>query len=74
MPRNLHLTSYTGHFQFLTIDGLWLTIVTCLLGGLGEMLPGVEGMSEEIQSRYTAKPSCSPSHRQARFPPDRLAR
>ncbi|KAJ9102343.1 hypothetical protein QFC21_002743 [Naganishia friedmannii] len=32
---------YLGHFQFLTIDGLWLTIVTCLLGGLGEMLPGV---------------------------------
>ncbi|KAI5453096.1 hypothetical protein NCC49_006125 [Naganishia albida] len=30
-----------GHFQFLTIDGLWLTIITCLLGGMGEMLPGV---------------------------------
>ncbi|KAJ9092621.1 hypothetical protein QFC19_008659 [Naganishia cerealis] len=30
-----------SHFQFLTIDGLWLTVITCLLGGLGELLPGV---------------------------------
>lgn len=42
---DLHLTLFAGHFQFLTIDGLWLTIVTCLLGGLGEMLPGVKGRS-----------------------------
>jgi hypothetical protein len=55
IPRTLRLTSYAGHFQFLTIDGLWLTIVTCLLGGLGEMLPGVKGMSH-TPHEITANP------------------
>lgn len=43
---------YVGHFQFLTIDGLWLTIVTCLLGGLGEMIPGVSSKHRVLATEF----------------------